>query len=263
MPPRVRPGSDNRRARSRRAYGSGGERAPEGVDLGVEVREVAVVDDDVVGDARRSSSVAWAAIRASASASGRPRADQARDAESSAAPRPRRRRRTRPSCAGRGRRARRAAARRRPRRRASGAAAMQLGRSARHERVDDRLERGAALGVGEHDRRQGRAVERAVGGEHVAAELGRRRPRAPGCRARPPRARAVGVDDDGTVCGEPRRDRRSCPSRCPRSADPHARGNLARKNEARPALSGPWGLGRADLPTERHGRRWERMLRRR
>ena len=85
-------------------------------------------------------------------------------------------------------------------------------------RVDDRFEVAARRRVGEHDRAELRAIDGAVGGEHVGAEPRGDRRASPRCR--PPSRRARARRHRGTArrAGGTARARGSCPSRCRRSA---------------------------------------------
>ena len=156
-----------------------------------------------VAIASRSSRSAWAAIRA------RRPLGHAPDPHHPVAPaprrgrRPRRPRRSSPACpvsASSGMSWTTTASRRRGR--------LDLGRPRPHPRVDDRLERSAAVGVGEHEGAQRGPVEVAVGREHVGAELldhGRQPARA---RRHDLAGQQVGVDDDRA------RARRGSPTPC-------------------------------------------------
>ncbi len=78
---------------------------------------------------------------------------------------------------------------------AGGGGGVELGRPPPDQRMHDPVEPAAGLGVGEHDRGQGRAVEGSLGGEHPGSE----RP-DDGIQARRPGLHhltgdAVGVDD--------------------------------------------------------------------
>ncbi len=84
---------------------------------------------------------------------------------------------------------------------------QQLGGALPHQRVDDRLERLPALRVREHDRGQGGAVERPVGGQHLGAELLHDRGQARCARLDDLARDRVGVDDDGAEGGQPLSDR--------------------------------------------------------
>ena len=98
---------------------------------------------------------------------------------------------------------------------------LELGAAPVDQRVDDRLEPPAGVGVGEDERAHGGPVEVAVGREQVGPELLDDR-RQPGRTPRHDLARdEVGVDDDGPELGEDRRHGALAGCDAPGQADPN------------------------------------------
>ncbi len=194
-------------------------------------------------------------MRARRRRAGRPAARAARAAPP-AAPPPRSPRRSRSRAS-----TRRAAARRGPRRRPGGASPTRRRNSSPIARVGDRLELLARLVVDERLLGERGAVERAVGREDVGPEASTSAP-APASRARPLRARSIGVDHDRAPLGEQRRDRRLARPDAAREPDhEHARSlrgvsrRLGCRHDAAPARSRRSGYAAA-LPISAWSPTW-------
>ena len=176
--------------------------------------------------ARRCSSLAWAAIRASRSARVNAPLGQPGESDLSVGLAPRRPRRTdRPV------RSRPAAGRRR-RRRPRAAPRRQLGRRATR-RADARSRSGRrGRRSSANTIRPARRGPAHRPGRRRQDRIGRRRRQSPACPARRPRARRVGVDDDRAVLGQ--QSRHGALARSDSAGQPH----VSTSSEARLSAQG-------------------------